>query len=223
MANLNTSKLKDDEIDLIELLEKLWDAKVFVAAITVISTVFGLVYALVAAPSYEITSRVFVHVYPAVTQQICNSSIDCLEKETADAAITVLGGDWELSRDGSSVSISAASPLPLTDYDAALNIAARTLTDRIYTEAETEIALIENVGTGPILSTERVATNILNAKRVIHLIDSGQPAVSFEPVQVQQTAPRTSLILLLSCVLGLFLGSATALIRDAILARSLRK
>jgi tyrosine-protein kinase Etk/Wzc len=107
MSNLNTSKPNDDEIDLIELMQTLWDAKFLIVVVTVISTVFGLVYALVAAPSYKITSRVSVHVYPAVTQQVCGASIDgfsidCVKKETADAAITLLGSDWELGNAGSS-------------------------------------------------------------------------------------------------------------------------
>ena len=43
----------DDEIDLLELIESLWKEKVLIVAITAVITLIGLVYALLATPTYE--------------------------------------------------------------------------------------------------------------------------------------------------------------------------
>jgi len=47
------AKQMDDEIDLFELIESLWKEKVLIVLITAVITLIGLLYALLATPTYE--------------------------------------------------------------------------------------------------------------------------------------------------------------------------
>ena len=49
----------------------------------------------------------------------------------------------------------------------------------VYTEAITELAIIETELIDAVLSTERVAANMLNAKRLIQIIDGGRSVITF--------------------------------------------
>ena len=62
-------------------------------------------------------------------------------------------------------------------------------------EAESELALIESLSNDSVLATEQVATNLLNAKRVIRSIDNGQSAITVGPVSVVKSSPKMPLIL----------------------------
>ena len=49
--------LRDDEIDLFELIETLWSEKVLIAGITFLAGILGVAYALVATPTFEAEIR----------------------------------------------------------------------------------------------------------------------------------------------------------------------
>ena len=66
------------------------------------------------------------------------------------------------------------------------------------------------------------ATNILNAKRIIQSIDSGQSVISFGSVSVVKSSPKVPLILALSVVLGGMVGVFFIFGRNAITKRKER-
>ena len=73
-----------------------------------------------------------------------------------------------------------------------------------------------------LLNTDSAAAQSLAANRIVSQIEQ----LGFEPISVENSMfelvkPRTPLILALSLVLGCFLGSAFALVRKAIISRTI--
>lgn len=52
------SAVYDDEIDLFELFQSLWQEKVLIVLISAVVTVLALIYALTATPVYQVQSVV---------------------------------------------------------------------------------------------------------------------------------------------------------------------
>ena len=203
-----------NEIDLFEFFEALWDGKWLVSAFVVLATLIGFGYSQVAQHKYDVSVPYSFNVYPVSVQQICGSSTGCMGAETKKRLLTLLKGEWD-----SNISIITTAPLDLNEYQAQIEAANIALTNEIYLEATNELALIQNELTDALLSTERVATNMLNAKRVVLSIDSGQNAISFGSVSVVKSSPKLPRILALSVALGGMVGVFFILVRNAITKR----
>ena len=65
---------------------------------------------------------------------------------------------------------------------------------------------------------ERIATNILNAKRIITALENGAHAITSANVSIKQVQ-KANLVLALSIVLGAFFGASAVLLRAAIANR----
>jgi len=209
----------DDEIDLFEFFETLWDGKWLISAFVVLATLIGFGYSQVAQPKYDVSVSYTPNVYSVSAQQICGRNIGCMESEAVKRFISLLGNSWSKDKKSSTLSLSTMSPLEQSDYEVQIEQASTALTTEVFVEATTELALIQTELTDALLSTEIVATNMLNAKRVIQSIDNGQSAITFGSVSVVKSSPKVSLILALSVVLGGMIGVFFILVRNAITKR----
>ncbi|KJE34917.1 hypothetical protein UF64_09355 [Thalassospira sp. HJ] len=215
----------DDEIDLFEILETLWGGKWFIVTFVILVTFVGFVYSQVAQPKYEVSVPYAFNVYSVSTQQICDESnqvVECIESEQSKRLISLLEGGWNDSKKSSSLSLITINPLDVDGYKADFVRINELLTKEVYAEASTELALIQNELTDALLSTERVADNMLNAKRIIRSIDNGQMVLSFGSISVSQTSPKVPLILAMSIVLGGMISALFVLVRKAMLKRKER-
>ena len=204
----------DDEIDLLEFFETLWDGKWLISAFVVLATLIGFGYSQVAQPKYDVSVPYSFNFYSVSAQQICGSNIDCMENETKKRLSSLLEGEWT-----SNISITTTAPSDLSEYQTQIEQANIKLTNEVYADATSELALIQTELTDALLGTERVATNMLNAKRLIQSIDNGQSAITFGSVSVVKSSPKVSLILALSVVLGGMVGVFFILVRNAIAKR----
>ena len=204
----------DDEIDLFELFETLWAGKWLISAFVVLATLIGFGYSQVAQPIYDVSVPHSFNIYSASAQQICRSNINCMENETKKRLSSLLEGQWT-----SNISITTTAPLDLSEYQTQIEQANIKLTNEVYADATSELAVIQTELTDALLSTEIVATNILNAKRVIHSIENGQSVITFGSVSIVKSSPKVSLILALSVVLGGMVGAIFILVRNAITKR----
>ena len=208
----------DDEIDLFELFETLWAGKWLISAFVVLATLIGFGYSQVAQPIYDVSVPHSFNVYSVNAQQICrndiSSDINCMENETKKRLSSLLEGEWT-----SNISITTTAPLDLSEYQTQIEQANIKLTNEVYADATSELALIQTELTDALLSTEIVATNMLNAKRVIHSIENGQSVITFGSVSIVKSSPKVSLILALSVVLGGMVGAIFILVRNAITKR----
>lgn len=209
----------DDEIDLFEFFETLWDGKWLISAFVALATLIGFGYSQVAQPKYDVSVPYTSSIYSVSAQQICSGNIGCMESEAVKRFLSLLGNSWSKEKKSSTLSFSTSAPLEQNQYDVQIQQANTALTNEVYLEATTELALIQTELTDALLGTERVATNMLNAKRIIQSIDSGQSVISFGSVSVVKSSPKVPLILALSIVLGGMVGVFFILVRNAITKR----
>ena len=212
----------DDEIDLFELFETLWEGKWLISAFVALATLTGFGYSQVAQPKYDVSVPYRVNVYSVLSQQICesytqNQKDDCLANGTLGYFIERLGGGWRSK--GNTITFSTPTPSAVNAYADVLSNALTSTNEALRSEAISELASIESVSNNNVLATERVATNMLNAKRVIQSIDNGQSAINFGSVSVVKSSPKVPLILALSVVLGGMIGVFFILVRHAITKR----
>lgn len=213
----------NDEIDLFDLFETLWGGKWLIGCIVVISTLLGFGYTKLSQPVYRASATYSVNVYSVAGQQICGvqDQRNCLSKQMEQVVSDHLIDGWAASDE--SVSLSTAIPSPLAAYETQLKESSQQTTAFIKAKALAEIQAIESISNASLLSTERVATNMLNAKRVIQSIDSGQTVISFGPVGIAKVASHSSRILALSIMLSGMVGCTIVLLRDTIRKREINK
>lgn len=213
----------DDEIDLFEFFETLWDGKWLISAFVALAILIGFGYSQVAQPKYNVSVPFRVNIYSVLSQQICESNnqnrSDCLADGTLSYFLERLGSEWGLIAKSDAITYATSTPSSVNAYEDALSNALIFTNDALKDEAVSELASIESLSNDNVLATERVATNMLNAKRVVLSLESGQNAISFGSVSVVKTSPKLPLILALSVVLGGMVGVFFILVRNAITKR----
>ena len=114
--------------------------------------------------------------------------------------------------------MSTTAPQSIAEYMETARPSSEAVTLQTKIDTENELNAISSIGTPDMLGTERIATNILNAKRIITALENGAHAITFTNVSITQVQ-KTNLVLALSIVLGAFLGASAVLLRAAIANR----
>jgi len=208
----------DDELDLFELFETLWRGKWLISAFVAISVMSGFVYSQLAQPKFEVSVSFAAKLYSVSAQQICGQNVGCIVGETSKQLMENLDSDWNLIKKSNLV-LSTEAPLNVKTYNDVFDKLNQTITNQIYNEALDEVTLIKTALNDALMSTERVATNILNATRIIKAIDSEQKAISFGSVAIKKTSPKVPLVLALSILLGGMIGVGFVLVKNTIRKR----
>ena len=220
--------MKDDEIDLFELSEALWAGKWLISAMVALAALIGFGYSQVAQPRYDVSAPLRVNVYSVLGHQICESNsqnqddwraADCLADGTLSYFLEKLGNGWSLGAKSDTITHTTSTPSSVNAYEDALSNALVSTNEALKGEAISELDSIESLSNDNVLATERVATNMLNAKRLVLFIDSGQNAISFGSVSVVKSSPKVPRILALSVVMGGMAGVLFVLVRNAITKR----
>ena len=73
--------IEEDEIDLRELFQTLWDKKLFIVVFTTLVTVLAVVYALMKTPIYEATALVEIGNYKLNNNKVQLDSANQLSKK----------------------------------------------------------------------------------------------------------------------------------------------
>ena len=208
----------DDELDLFELFETLWRGKWLISAFVAISVMSGFVYSQLAQPKFEVSVSFAAKLYSVSAQQICGQNVGCIVGETSKQLMENLDSDWNLIKKSNLV-LSTEAPLNVKTYNDVFDKLNQTITNQIYNEALDEVTLIKTALNDALMSTEQVATNILNATRIIKAIDSEQKAISFGSVAIKKTSPKVPLVLALSILLGGMIGVVFVLVKNTIRKR----
>jgi len=132
--------------------------------------------------------------------------------------VQYIESDWALA--DSSLNLITESPLKEAQYNAQLTAVGKALTEQTLADARAELSLINESLNPALLGTERIATSVLNATRVIAALESGASAITFKPVVIsppqdpEQPASKTRIILAMSLILGAVGGAVIVLIRN---------
>ena len=201
------------------MFETLWRGKWLISAFVAISVLSGFVYSQLAQPKFEVSVSFAVKLYSVSAQQICDDNVGCIVGETNKQLMENLDSNWNLKDKNSKLALSTEAPLNVKTYDDVFDKLNQTITNQIYNEALDELTVIKTEMNDALMSTERVATNILNATRIIKAIDSGQKAISFGSVAIKKTSPKVPLTLALSIVFGGLIGVIFVLVNNTIRKR----
>lgn len=144
-----------------------------------ISVLSGFLYSQLTQPKFEVSVSFAVKLYSVSAQQICDGNVGCIVGKTNKQLMENLDSNWNLTNKDSKLALSTEAPLNVKTYDDVFDKLNQTITNQIYNEALDEVTLIKTELNDALMSTERVATNILNATRIIKAIDSGKKAISF--------------------------------------------
>ena len=221
-----TQPTKDDEIDLFELVEDLWAGKWLISAFVALATLIGFGYSQVVQPKYDVSAPLRINLYSILSQQICEKNQNprkshCLTEGTLSYFLEGLdsGSGWSLNAKRGALTHTTSTPASVDAYEDALSNALISTNETLRGEAISELDSIESLSNDNLLAAERVATNMLNAKRVVLSIDSGQNAISFGSISIVKSSPKPRLILAWSAVLGVLVGMSSVLIRNSITKR----
>jgi uncharacterized protein involved in exopolysaccharide biosynthesis len=211
-----------DEIDLFELAEQLWRGKFIIVTTVVLALCVGGAVRFLRTPQpgtdYTVAAEFTHTVYPVLAQQNCEGNMGCLNSFANQALAQFIESDWALA--GSSLNLITESPLEEAQYEAQLTAVGKALTEQTLADARAELSLINESLNPALLGTERIATSVLNATRVITALESGDSTITFKSVIIsppqdpEQPASKTRIILAMSLILGAVGGAVIVLTRN---------
>ena len=205
----------------------LWNSKLLVIKFMTVALVIGFGYAQVVQPKYNISVPYRVAVFSILSHQTCETKNmirkyqqgpDCLSEGTLRIFMESIGSDWVLNNAQKAITFTTSSLLPFNDYEAILSKASKTTNEALKAQAKLELELLESPLNGNLFATERVATNLLNAKRMIKSLDAGKSAITFGPVKVIKS-PDIPKVMGFSVVLGGIIAAFFVFVWDAVKKR----
>ena len=199
MKKMNKTQI--DEFNLTELSIALWNGKFIIGIFILLGTLIGFCYSQVAQPKYAVSVKHNINIFSIRAHQICGKQLKCLETVTRKRFLFLLEGDWNRN-----LSFSTSSPKKLKEYETQLERAVTLLNNEIYSEANTEIDIIQTELTDPIMSTDNISQKLLYAKRIINFIDDRQSVISFGSVSIVKTSLKMLKILAISFIFGGMIG-----------------
>lgn len=110
------------------------------------------------------------------------------------------------------------SPFDPKIYNVQLLRYNEILTESIKEEVSTELSYQFKKDANFVMTSEAYAENNIKLRRLLNGIERGQMAINFEEIEINKVVPpsKQALIMVLSLILGGFLGCAVVLIRAAI-------
>ena len=203
----------DDEIDLIELFEILWNGKLFILTVTILSTIVGFAYAQFTKPIYVPNYKITVpYVYTLVPLRSSNKA----------KMNFIIDPTWAMT--DTQFEQSAHKPKDPVTYTSALNKVNDVLTNEVLIEAQAELAFMKTAMNEMVqlASSETFMSNFLNVRRLIFNIENGAKVIRFGDLSINEIKPQPSkdnLKIALAFVLGLFASMAWVLLRHALVQR----
>ena len=198
----------DDEIDLFELMQTIWEGKAWVILLTVISTGLGGLYIAVTPTVYEISISARVHAD-------ADAEILQLIQQNSDLP-------WTSNSKTKTLTVETKTPLEPEKYTTDLESASERAKATLLQSYEDELKQISKLAPS-LLGTEAVAATVLRNQRFINSFKTreGQIASFSFPVESVKS-PKTKLVLALTFVLGGMLGVLGVLVKSAYQNRAKR-
>lgn len=246
------SQTHDDEIDLFELFQVLWDGKWFISAFIALAILLGgcfiyfkdkvyeskVVYSIDTIPPFYTGDKAStdfqkkfysISVFEEWKKNNENASLvfeDFSTTEVIDGFILSKGDDQPLAilNKKSAHILVKTNQLPiLNDFYTYAEYVNELLKDGYVSRASDELKIIEARFKDLSLADSSVVETILSVDRYIASADKGDSVLFVERPSIPiKVAPKSSLTLALSLVLGGFIGVAYVLIMNAIIKRKER-
>lgn len=135
----------------------------------------------------------------------------CLSEDQLYVVRSVLGPEWKMNFRGE-VYLVTGSPAEAEVYDAKLDEVARAVTIELAQAAKLDASVLSKMASSGLTSFV-VDSDLLDAQRVLSMIDSGKLAVVFDDVTIEKVSPKTPLIILAGLVFGAIIGFGFIILR----------
>lgn len=221
----NFSSSTDDEIDLVELFSTLWKKKWWIVGTVAIFLIAAAAYLRITPPKYKVSAPYQTQVFSVLSMQLCLNE-DCLKDSTLTAVAQNLvkglaqdefaQGSWQYIAKGNRLEFTTFSEQAKEQFATQIKRAAEITAQEILVSAKTELNLLQIGLHAATLGTERVATNHLNAKRVIRTLENGQPLIGAAGAITVTTTPKSALVLALATLLAIMLSFMAILLHHAV-------
>ena len=238
----------DDAIDLFELFQVLWDGKWLITTFVVLAFLLGggfilskdkvyeseVVYSIEAIPpfygrgkaSYDFQKKFYsIDVFKEWKKNKDDSPLvfdDFSKTEVIDGFVLSKDEDETLAviKDSASILVKSNQLPILNDFYNYAEHINLLLKDEYVSRANDELKIIETRFKDLSSAESSIIQTVLSIDRYISLAEHGDNVLSIErPSVPKKVAPKSSLILALSLVLGGFMGAAYVLIMNAIKTR----
>ena len=242
------SQTYDDEIDLFELFQVLWGGKWLISTFVVLAFLLGggfiilndkvyeskLVYSVDTIPPFYGGAKALsdfhkkfysIDVFKQWKETKDNTSLvfdDFSKTEVIDGFVLTKGEDKPLAviKDSASILVKSNQLLILNDFYNYAEYINFLLKDEYVSRANDELKIIETRFKDLSSAESSIIQTVLSIDRYIASAEKGDNVLSIErPSVPKKVAPKSSLILALSLVLGGFIGAAYVLIMNAIKTR----
>ena len=202
----------DDEIDLIELFEILWNGKLFILTVTILATIVGFAYAKFTRPVYV----------PEYTIAVPYVNIISYGSSNETKLGFILDSSWTL--EGSQFTKTEINPVDAKTYLSQLENVNNALTAEVLSEAELELRFLKKSVEEMVQLTfsERMMFDILEIERLIFKLENGVRAIRLGDLSIAESkrpSSKDNLKIALAFVLGLFVSMAWVLLRHALVQR----
>ena len=242
------SQTYDDEIDLFELFQVLWDGKWLISTFVVLAFLLGggfilskdkvyeskVVYSIDTIPPFygggkassDFQKKFYsIEVFKEWKKNKDDSSLvfdDFSKTEVIDGFVLSKDENEPLAviKDSASILVKSNQLPILNDFYNYAEYINLLLKDEYVSRANDELKIIETRFKDLSSAESSIIQTVLSIDRYIASAENGDNVLSIErPSAPKKVAPKSSLILALSLVLGGFIGAAYVLIMNAIKTR----
>jgi len=84
---------QDNEIDLLDLFETLWDGKKLIISFALIAVLLGFLYTQTVQVKYNVSVSSSINVHSLASQPLCGNDIGCLEDQITSTILQSIGPD----------------------------------------------------------------------------------------------------------------------------------
>lgn len=194
----------DDEINLLELLEALWANKFTLLIASLLPLLVSLGVLLTATPTFEVRASYFVKIAPL-------SGID----NFASQATGLSDEGWLSVDDGAAFALTTKAPKSVVEYQNSLEELNQKFRSIMLHEAEVIAHVIDNELDSNSRQTEVVASNQLQAQRIIFALQGESAPLAFSSVSITESERGFIAVSVAASLGGALVGIVFVLLRSA--------
>lgn len=215
------SRMQDNEIDLVEIFQIVWDGKWVIISLVTLAVFLGFGYLQTSQPKFTVSVPFVVETTSVEAAEKCGVNISCIENQTGRKLLILLGSNWNLK--GPVASLETKNPSSLAEYENEFERANNLLTKNAQEDAERTIASIKNELNDVLQGTETVARHMMTAMYAIKSIEAGRNVLSLGSVSIKKNPTKKRFLIALSVVFGGIVGVVFLLVSRAIRDREEQK
>lgn len=182
----------DDEIDLFEVVEILWQSKWIIIASVFLSLVIATAYLLY---------KPIVYLYTVPYLSGFNIDSDRFQQHLSDSSFS-----FSLDTKKKVTSLTSDDSFLAEAINIETDLISDNMTQALQNDARYALQLLSDDTPIAILGTETAAKNFISANKLINKINNGEKGILFQPAIKSVKSPKTPLILALSIIGGGLMG-----------------